>query len=56
LGPFGISVEVADLETALKVVQQGTHKKLAIQPSGRAISFIVPPDLAAGTFFEFVQQ
>ena len=56
LGPFGISVEVADLKTAQRIVQQGTHAKFGIQHTGKRMSFIVPAQLASGTFIEFVQQ
>ncbi len=56
LGPFGISVSVADLKTAQRVVQEGTHSKFGIQRSGTHMSFVVPSELAAGTFVEFVQQ
>jgi hypothetical protein len=55
-GPFGISVSVADLKTARRVVQDGTHAKFAIERAGSQSGFIVPADLAAGTFVEFVQQ
>jgi len=55
-GPFGISISVADLKTAQRVIQDGTHSKLGIQRSGTFASFIVPAGLAAGTFVEFVQQ
>jgi hypothetical protein len=34
LGLFGISVEVADLKTAQRIVQEGTHKQFKIQRSG----------------------
>jgi hypothetical protein len=56
LGPFGISVAVADLKTAQRIVQQGTQAKFGIQYTGSRASFIVPAGLAAGTFIEFVQQ
>jgi hypothetical protein len=56
LGPFGISVSVTDLKTAQRVVQAGTHAKFGIQRTGTRMSFIVPAELAAGTFVEFVQQ
>jgi hypothetical protein len=56
LGPFGISVSVANLKTAQQVVQDGTHAKFAIELTGSKTRFIVPANLAAGTFVEFVQQ
>ncbi len=56
LGPIGISVAVADLKTAQRIVQEGTHAKFAIQRSGTQMSLIVPAEFAAGTFVEFVQQ
>jgi Glyoxalase-like domain len=56
LGPFGISVGVADLKTAQRVVEEGTHAKFQIQHSGNRTSFIVPAELAAGTVIEFVQM
>jgi hypothetical protein len=56
LGPFGFSVEVADLKTALDVVQQGTDAKLTVQRVDNRTAFIVPAESAAGTFIEFVQQ
>jgi hypothetical protein len=52
----GISVEVADLNTAQRIVKQGTHVKFGIQHLGRRKSFIVPAEIAAGTFIEFVQE
>ena len=54
-GPFGISLTVADLKTAHTVIQQSTHKKFAIEHSGGGDSFIVPAEVAAGAFVEFVQ-
>jgi len=56
LGPFGISVGVADLKTAQHVIQEGTKGIFEIQRTGNRTSFIVPAELAAGTAFEFVQQ
>jgi hypothetical protein len=56
LGPFGISVSVTDLKTAQRVVQAGTHARLGIQRIGNEMSFLVPAELAGGTFVEFVQQ
>jgi Glyoxalase-like domain len=56
LGPFGISVEVGDLKTAQRIIQQGTHSKFGMQRTGKRMSFVVPVELAAGTFIEFVQQ
>jgi hypothetical protein len=35
---------------------QGAHAKFEMQHLGNRMSFIVPPELAAGTFIEFVQQ
>lgn len=55
-GLLGVSVSVADLKTAQRVVQEGTHTKLGIQQDGAKASFIVSPELAAGTFMEFVPQ
>jgi hypothetical protein len=55
-GPFGISVAVADLKTARRVVQEGTHTKFALQRDGKQMRFVVPASLAAGAFVEFVQQ
>jgi hypothetical protein len=55
-GAFGISIEVADLGTAQKVIEEATHRKFVIQHSGSAISFVVPAEAAAGTYFEFIQQ
>ena len=55
-GLFGISIGVADLKTAQRIVQQGTHAKFKIQQLGNQVSFIVPSDLAGGTFLEFVQE
>jgi hypothetical protein len=46
---------VADLKTAQRIVQQKTHAKIGIQQLGNGVSFIVPAELAAGTFIEFVQ-
>jgi len=47
---------VADLKTAQRIVQQGTHAKFGIQQLGKQASFIVPAELAGGTFIEFVQE
>lgn len=55
-GPFGLSVAVADLKVAQQVVQQGTNAKFAIQQTENRKSFVVPEELAAGSFIEFVQQ
>jgi hypothetical protein len=55
-GPFGVSIGVADLRTAQRVVQEGTHARYHIQHNGSRTSFIVPAALAAGTVIEFVQQ
>ena len=56
LGPFGISVGVADLKRAQRIVQDGTHASFELQRVQNRLSFIVPSELAAGTVFEFVQQ
>lgn len=56
LGPFGISVGVADLTTAQRIVQEGMQAKFEIQHSGNRMSFVVPAELAAGIFIEFVQE
>jgi hypothetical protein len=55
-GPFGVSVAVADLKVAQQIVQQGTNTKFPIQQSDDRKSFVVPEELAAGSFIEFVQQ
>jgi hypothetical protein len=55
-GPFGLSVAVADLKVAQQIVQQGTTMKFPIQQSDNRKSFVVPEELAAGSFIEFVQQ
>jgi len=55
-GLFRISIGVADLKTAQRIVQQGTHAKFGIQQLGKQASFIVPAELAGGTFIEFVQE
>ena len=52
LGPFGVSVEVSDLQKAHRIVELGTQSKLPIDRN----SFVVPGDLAGGTWIEFVQQ
>jgi hypothetical protein len=52
LGPFGIGVEVADLRKAHQIAELGTQSKLPIDRN----SFVVPGDLAGGTWIEFVQQ
>ena len=56
LGPFGISVGVADLKTAQRIVQEGAHASFEIQHAENRMSFVVPSQVAAGTVFEFVQQ
>jgi hypothetical protein len=55
-GPIGVSVEVADIATAQRVVEQGMNRKFKLERVGNRRSFVVPADLAAGTFVEFVQQ
>lgn len=56
LGPFGVSVGVADLKTAQRIVQDGTHATFEVQRVENRLSIIVPAEVAAGTVFEFVQQ
>jgi hypothetical protein len=56
LGPFGISVGVADLKMAQRIVQDGTHTSFETQQTENRMSFIIPSEVAAGTVFEFVQQ
>jgi hypothetical protein len=55
-GPFGLSVAVGDLKAAQQIVQQGTNTKFPIQQTDDRKSFVVPEELAAGSFIEFVQQ
>jgi Glyoxalase-like domain len=56
LGPLGISIGVADLKTAQRIVQEGTHSSFEIQRLGKRTSLVVPAELAAGMFIEFVQE
>jgi hypothetical protein len=56
LGPFGISIGVADLKMAQRIVQDGTHTSLETEQTEDRMSFIIPSEVAAGTVFEFVQQ
>jgi Glyoxalase-like domain len=55
LGPFGISLQVNDLKTAHHVVEQGTKSKFKLERDRQRSSFVVPAELAAGTYIEFVQ-
>jgi len=55
-GLFGVSIEVADLTRAHDIAERGTQSKLAIEHQGDRASFVVPADLAGGTWIEFVQQ
>jgi hypothetical protein len=55
LGPFGISIEVADLTAAREIVREGVGKQRLIENEGRKQSFIVTPDLTGGIWLEFVQ-
>lgn len=54
-GPFGISVDVADLKRAHDLVEQGVGTKLPIVKNGDRQSFVVPGALAANTWVEFAQ-
>ena len=47
---------MTDLKTAQRAAQEGTNATFGIQRTGTQMSFIVPAELAAGTFVEFVQQ
>jgi hypothetical protein len=51
-GQFGISVQVHDLKAAQRVVEQETRAKFKLERE----HFVVPAELAAGTYIEFVQQ
>lgn len=54
-GPFGISIEVADLRAAREIVRKGVGNQRLIENEGRKQSFIVTPDLTGGIWLEFVQ-
>jgi hypothetical protein len=56
LGPFGVGVEVADLNRAHDIAEQGTGKKLTLNSVSGRKRFVVPGDLASGTWIEFVQR
>lgn len=56
LGPFGISVGVANLKAAQRIVKEGTQATFEIRVEKSRRSFVVPAELAAGTVFEFVQE
>jgi hypothetical protein len=56
LGPFGISVGVANLKSAQRIIQEGTQATFEIRDEKSRRSFIVPAELAAGTVFQFVQE
>lgn len=53
LGPFGISVEVADLKTAQRMVEGGTQTRLKIQRLGEELGSVFPEQLAAGMYVEW---
>jgi hypothetical protein len=53
VGPFGASVDVADLDVAHRIVENGMGKKLALETSGSRKTFVVPGDLISGTWIEF---
>jgi hypothetical protein len=53
LGAFGVSIGVADLDKAHQIAEQGMQAKLPIEEKR---SFLVPGEMASGTWIEFVQQ
>jgi Glyoxalase-like domain len=55
-GLFGVSIAVADIKKAEQIVEQGTGRKFSIERAEGRSGFVVPAELAAGTFVEFVQQ
>jgi len=55
LGPFGISIEVADIKTAQRVVEDGTQTRFKLERIGEERSFVVPEEIAGGLYIEFVQ-
>ena len=56
LGPFGISVEVADIKTAQRIIEDGTKTRFDIQRIGKQRSFVVSEQITGGLYMEFVQQ
>jgi hypothetical protein len=54
VGPFGLSIEVADLKVAHQIIEDGMHKKFPFEGSRK--SFIVPAELTAGTWIEFAER
>lgn len=56
LGPFGISVEVADIKTAQRIIEHGMQTRFNIQRNGKERSFVVPEQMAGGLYIEFVQR
>ena len=55
LGPFGLSIEVADLRAAGEIVRKGVGKQRLIESKGSKQSFVLTPDLTGGIWLEFVQ-
>ena len=56
LSPFGISVGVADLKVAQRVVEKGIDRNFVLDQSENRMSFVVPAEFAGGTYLEFIQQ
>ena len=56
LGPFGVSVEIGNLDAAHRIAQEGTKEELKIEQVGNRKSFVVPAEATSGTFVEFVEQ
>lgn len=56
LGPFGLSVGVADIRRAHEIAERGTNSRLPIVESDSRRSFLVPANLVAGAWIEFVQE
>jgi hypothetical protein len=56
VGPFGVSVDVADLELAHKMVSEGLNQRLPLEDVGSRKSFLVPAGLTGGTWIEFGEQ
>ena len=55
LGPFGLSIEVADLRAAREIVRKGVGKQRLIESEGSKQSFVLTPDSTGGIWLEFVQ-
>ena len=55
-GPFGFSVEVANLKLAHKIAEQGFQTKLPIEKREHRTRFLVSAKLTSNLWLEFVPE